>query len=76
MRENSGQGDAENNLKDPTLKEHEAEGGHRPPKRVPGDEAEIGGNARERGEDPSPADRERGESSVADRPPPADTGAA
>src|SRR3546814_6170794 len=51
MRENSGQGDAENNLRDPTLKEHEAEGAHRQPTREPGEEAEIGGNARAAGED-------------------------
>src|SRR3546814_16657153 len=59
MRENSGQGDAENNLRDPTLKEHEAEGAHRQPTREPGEEAEIGGNARAAGED-RPEDRRVG----------------
>jgi hypothetical protein len=74
MRENSGQGDAENNLRDPTLKEHEAEGRYRAPRPASGDEAVIGGNARERGEKPSPSDRERGERSSADRTPPIDAG--
>jgi hypothetical protein len=75
MRENSGQGDAQNNLRDPTLKEHEAEGGHKAPQPQPGDAAVIGANAHERGEDPSPDNRERGETSVADAAPvDADTG--
>jgi hypothetical protein len=34
---------------------------------VPGDEAEFGGTARPRGEDPSPSDRKRGETSTKDR---------
>jgi hypothetical protein len=72
MRDNSGQGDAENNLRDPTMKEHEAEGTHRQPVPKPGEEAEIGGNARAAGEDPSPDDRARGETSRADNAPPAD----
>ena len=76
MRENSGQGDAENNLRDPTLRDHEAEGGHTAPRPVPGEDAAIGGNARERGEDPSPDNRERGETSVADDAAPVDAGAA
>ena len=56
MRENSGHGDAENNLRDPTLKEHET----------------GGGNARAAGEGPSPDDRARGETSRADDAPPAE----
>lgn len=72
MRDNSGRGDAENNLRDPTLKEHEAAGGHRPVRKVPGEEAAIGRNARERGEDPSPDDRRRGETSIADPAAPVD----
>ena len=72
MRENSGQGKSENNLRDPTLKEHEAEGGHRPPQSAPGDEAVIGGSAHERGEDLSPDDRQRGETSSADPAAPVD----
>lgn len=38
------------------------------------DEFEIAGNARRRGEDPSPDDRERGERSIKDRPGPQDRG--
>ena len=72
MRENSGQGEAENNLRDPTMKEHAAEGTHRQPIPKPGDEADIVGNARVAGEDPSPDDRARGETSRADKAPPAD----
>jgi hypothetical protein len=72
MRDNSGQGDSKNNLRDPTLKEHEAQGGHKPQHGVPGAEATISGNARERGEDPSPDDRARGETSVADPAAPID----
>ncbi len=66
MRENSGKGKSTNNNLDPTLKEHEAEGGHRPPAKAPAGEAVIGANAKQRGEDPSPDDRERGETSIAD----------
>src|SRR3546814_6592213 len=53
MRENIGQGDAENNLRDPTVREHEAERGQRVSNPKPGDKAEIGGDARAVGEDPS-----------------------
>ena len=74
MRDNSGQGKAKNNLRDPTLKEHEEAGGHRPAADVPGEEAVIRRNARERGEDPSPDDRARGETSVADPAAPVDAG--
>lgn len=69
MRDNSGSGKSKNNLRDPTLKEHETEGRHRAPQPTPGDEATIGANAHQRGEDPSPGDRERGETSVADKGP-------
>jgi|GEM_PF-6165141 hypothetical protein len=72
MRDNSGQVDGENNLRGPTLKEHEAEGAHRQPAPELGEEAEIGGNTRAAGEDPSPDDRARGETSRADKAPPAD----
>jgi hypothetical protein len=37
-----------------------------------GDEFAIAGNARERGEDPSPDDRDRGETSIKDPVPPVD----
>jgi hypothetical protein len=66
MRSNSGKGKSKNNLGDPTLKEHEADGGHRAARAAPGEAAVIGRNARRRGEDPSPDDRARGETSVAD----------
>jgi hypothetical protein len=72
MRDNSGKGDAENNLRDPTLKEHAAEDPHRQPEREPGEEAKIGDNALAAGEDPSPDDRRRGEMSRGDTAPPAD----
>ena len=37
-----------------------------------GDEFAIAGNARERGEDPSPDDRSRGDTSIKDPAPPVD----
>lgn len=61
-----------NNLRDPTLKEHADEGRHRAPIAKPGEAAAIGGHARAAGEDPSPDDRARGETSRADEAPPAD----
>src|SRR3546814_3954057 len=67
MRENIGQGDAENNLRDPTVREHEAERGQRVSNPKPGDKAEIGGDARAVGEDPSPDHRARGETLRTDR---------
>ena len=72
MRDNSGQGKSKNNLRDPTLKEHEKADGHQPAAAVPGEAAAIDRNARERGEDPSPDDRERGETSIADPAPAVD----
>ncbi len=72
MRDNSGQGKSKNNLRDPTLKEHEAAGGRQAPREASGEEAIIGRNARERGENPSPDDRKRGETSVADPAAPVD----
>src|SRR3546814_6788516 len=49
MRDNSGSGKAKNNNRDPTLKEHEAEGGHKPVRQPSGEEASIGGNVRQIG---------------------------
>lgn len=66
MRDNSGSGKAKNNNRDPTLKEHEAEGGHKPVRQPSGEEASIGGNVRRRGEDPSPDDRKRSETAASD----------
>lgn len=68
MRENSGRGKAQNSLKDPTLKEHEAEGGHRPPRPVPGGEAKLG-TGPVSGERHSPSGRIRGEISSDDEAP-------
>lgn len=42
MKENSGNGKASNNDRDPTLDEHKAAGGHREPARVPGEADSIG----------------------------------
>lgn len=64
MRENSGQGDSENNLRDPTLKEHEDEKGERPEQPVPGTGTVIA--AGEDDEQTSPSDRERGEGASTD----------
>jgi hypothetical protein len=50
MRANSGGGKSRNNNRDPTLKEHEEAGGHRPVTHPPGEAAEIGGKASGRGE--------------------------
>ncbi len=71
MKDNSGQGDSKNNLRDPTLKDHETE---TVPQQRKGDftsgadAAEMVGNAKERGEHPSPSGRVRGETSIADDP--------
>src|SRR3546814_18124573 len=70
MRENISQGDAEDNLRDPTVREHEAEGRQRASNPKPGDKAEIGGDARAVGEDPSPDHRARGETLRTDQAPP------
>lgn len=42
MKENSGNGKANNNDRDPTLDEHKAAGGHHEPARVPGEDDSIG----------------------------------
>lgn len=74
MRENSGQGEATNNMRDPTMRDHE--GGKGPAQdsaRGPdGNRTDIAGNVREHGEDPSPDNRARGETSGAERAPPVD----
>jgi hypothetical protein len=76
MRDNSGSGKSKNNNHDPTLEEHRGQGG---PGARGGDFTEgapfdIAGNARVRGEDPSPDDRARGETSSKEPAPPVDTG--
>ena len=60
MKEHSGNGKANNNGRDPTLDEHQAEGGHREPARVPGEEDAIG-KPGEQDEQLSPSARGRGE---------------
>jgi hypothetical protein len=72
MRDNSGGGKASNNNHDPTLKEHAAEGSHHAARPVPGDAAQIGGNAGVVGETRSPGARGRGETSAGDKAPPVD----
>lgn len=67
MRDNSGNGKSQNNNRNPTLDEHQEAGGHRPARTPDGEKAAIGGNARQRGEDPSPDDRRRGETAINDR---------
>jgi hypothetical protein len=74
MKDNSGSGKAKNNNHDVTLDEHA--GGKGPAQRsamldqqAPGD---IAGNVRLKGEDPSPDDRDRGETSSKDRAAPVD----
>jgi hypothetical protein len=75
MRENSGSGKGKNNERDPTLEEH-AGTGKGPAQRSaildqqPPDD--IAGNVRLKGEDPSPDDRERGETSSKDPVAPTD----
>src|SRR3546814_14485349 len=61
------------NLLDPTVREHEAEGRQRASNPKPGDKAEIGGDARAVGEDPSPDHRARGETLRTDQAPPLGT---
>lgn len=72
MRDNSGSGKSNNNNRNPTLDEHQQAGGHRPAHPPDGGKATIGGNARQRGEDPSPDNRLRGETAINDRTPPVD----
>lgn len=65
MPVNSGSGKGTNNNLDPTLKEHEGKKGpaQRSAQMTEGPPFDIAGNARLKGEDPSPDDRARGETS-------------
>jgi len=75
MRDNSGQGKSKNNMRDPTMRDHEGSEGpaQQSAKMQEGGSAfDIAGNARVRGEDPSPNDRARGETSSADPAPAVD----
>ena len=68
MRDNSGNGKAENNMRDPTTRDLEGkEGPAQQSATMQGGSAfDIAGNARERGEKPSPANRARGEGASTD----------
>ena len=72
MRDNSGSGKSQSNNRNPTLDEHQQAGGHRPARPAVGEKAAIGGNARQRGEDPSPDNRRRGETAINERAAPVD----
>lgn len=66
MRDDSGSGKSKNNMRDPTMRDHE--GGKGPAQKSAGMQEggapfDIAGNVKERGEDPSPDDRARGETS-------------
>jgi hypothetical protein len=69
MRDNSTDAKGKNNMRDPTMRDHE--GGKGPAQQSAkmqegGSAFDIAGNAKERGEKPSPSDRARGETSSAD----------
>jgi len=69
MRDNSADTKGKNNMRDPTVRDHEGSEGpaQQSAKMQEGGSAfDIAGNARARGEDPSPDDRARGETSSAD----------
>jgi len=76
MRDNSADTKGKNNMRDPTVRDHE--GGKGPAQQSPhmqegGSAFDIAGNVTERGENPSPSDRDRGEASAKDRALPIDT---
>ena len=69
MRDNSGSGKGKNNMRDPTMRDHEGE--HRPAQQEGKDFTEgsafnIGNSARDRDEKLSPDDRARGETASTD----------
>jgi hypothetical protein len=70
MRDNSGQGESKNNNHDPTLKELEGKDGPAQQSAdMPAESFDIAGNAKQKGEQPSPGNRARGETSLADPAP-------
>lgn len=73
MRDNSGSGRSKNNLRDPTLRDNEGKGGTDRDGRdfTEGAPFDAGGNAKVRGENPSPSARERGETAANDKSAPA-----
>lgn len=75
MRDNSGSGKGKNNMRDPTMRDHEKE--DRPAQTEGRDFTErsafdIGDNARDRDEKTSPGERARGETASTDRAAPVD----
>ena len=75
MRDNSGNAKGKNNMRDPTVRDHEGSKGpaqQSATMQEGGSAFDIAGNARVRGEDPSPDDRPRGETSSADPAPAVD----
>ena len=75
MRDNSADAKAKNNMRDPTVRDHEGSTGpaqQSSKMQEGGADFDIPGNVKERGEDPSPDDRDRGETSSKDRAVPLD----
>jgi hypothetical protein len=69
MRDNSGSGKGNNNMRDPTMRDHEDEGrqAQQEARDATGKSAfDIGENARARDEKTSPTDRKRGETASTD----------
>lgn len=77
MRSNSGSGKSKNNLHDPTVRDNEGKGGtgREGQDFTEGSAFDIGGNAKVRGEKPSPSDRGRGETSSTEPGAPVDVAA-
>jgi hypothetical protein len=76
MRDNSGSGKGKNNMRDPTMRDHEGE--DREAKQEGRDFTEgaafdFGKDRTERDEKRSPSDRTRGETASTERAPPVDT---
>jgi hypothetical protein len=70
MRDNSGSGKGKNNMRDPTMRDHEGEnrtGQNEGRDLTEGSAFNIGDNARDGGEKRSPGDRARGETASTDR---------
>ncbi len=74
MRDNSGSGKGKNNMRDPTMRDHEGEDRSAQEGRdfTEGSAFNIGGITRDRDEKRSPGDRARGETASTDRAPPVD----
>jgi len=69
MRDNSGSGKGKNNMRDPTMRDHEDEGrkGKNEARDLTqGSAFNIGDNVREQDEENSPSDRARGETASTD----------